>query len=160
MHACNILTNISFILILTVPAFLPAFHYSCTCRCWTNTSHLVLRWQNNRPSLPSFLAHVRLLNSHGIFKPSRMACVLLIIPGSCYCRDNLSSHWPVRGSFLTRDLHQRWACAGNSPGHWHVLWLLALAMINRLMWVRQREFSFFAVFFSPWFGSFCHPELK
>lgn len=86
--------------------------------------HLIL-YRDDRAIIlhsPSFLAHVRLLNCHGVFKPFRMAWVLLlIIPRSCYCRNNLSSHWPVGGSFSTRDLYQGWACAGNSRGHWVTL---------------------------------------
>lgn len=88
--------------------------------------HLIL-YRDDRAIIlhsPSFLAHVRLLNCHGVFKPFRMAWVLLlIIPRSCYCRNNLSSHWPVGGSFSTRDLYQGWACAGNSRGHWVTLFV-------------------------------------
>lgn len=105
-YTCSILANRSFIT-LKVPAFLSCISSSCI--------------EMNCPSLPSFLAHVRLLNSQGIFKPSKMAWVLLlIIPGSWYCGDNLSSYWPVRGSVLTWHLHQHWACAGNGPRRQHI----------------------------------------
>lgn len=55
------------------------------------------------PPPPPFEAHVRLLNGLGVFQPLSMARVLLlIIPGSCYSRDNLRSLWSVReGSILT-----------------------------------------------------------
>lgn len=65
-----ILTSISFILMYTEAACL-----SVAVIAEVGLIHLIL-YRDDRAIIlhsPSFLAHVRLLNSHGIFKPFRMA---------------------------------------------------------------------------------------
>ena len=102
--------------------------WSCLPCCWlffttviadVGIIHLILYQDDSAiilPSLPSrltwtFLMVVVFLNISGWHE----CCYSLPQAGSCYSRDNLRSHWPVReGSFLTWDLHWHRAGAGSS----------------------------------------------